>query len=112
MSQYRNDPRQITAKFSSSCHSCGKKIEKGEQIIYWPLTKKAGHLRCDEADFRKSLESFEDEDRYNGCMEHLSEYEKSIMFGTGRNPGESWEVRLDENGRVIPDMAYSERLPF
>jgi hypothetical protein len=63
---YAGDPRQITAKFSSECHTCGKKIQKGEQIIYWPNGKKAGHLKCDEADYHQSLASFEDEDRYHG----------------------------------------------
>jgi hypothetical protein len=63
---YQGDPRQITAKFPSTCHTCGKKINKGEHIIYWPNGKKAGHLKCDEDDYRHSLASFEDEDRYNG----------------------------------------------
>jgi hypothetical protein len=111
MNQYRNDPRQITARFSSTCHTCGKKIEKGEQIIYWPLTKNAGHIKCDEADFRKSLESFEDEERYHGFGERHSDYLTAMMFETGRNPGESFYPKLDENGRVIPDM-LSEDLPF
>lgn len=62
---YQGDPRQITAKFSSTCHTCGQKINKGEQIIYWPNGKLAGHLACDEADYRNSLASFEDEDAYN-----------------------------------------------
>jgi len=66
---YAMDPRQITAKFPSTCHTCGKKINKGDQIIYWPNGKKAGHLKCDEADYRQSLASFEDEDRYNGSRE-------------------------------------------
>ena len=67
MSHYRysGDPRQITAHFKSTCHTCGKPIKKGEQIIYWPNVKHAGHLACDDADYRKSLASFDDEAAYN-----------------------------------------------
>ena len=68
--KYAGDPRQITAKFSSECHTCGKKIKKGEQIIYWPNGKKAGHLACDEADYLHSIASFEDEDQYNRSYGH------------------------------------------
>ena len=39
---YSGDPRQITARFASKCHTCGKPIKKGEQIIYWPNGKRAG----------------------------------------------------------------------
>ena len=63
--KYAGDPRQITARFASKCHTCGKPIKKGESIIYWPNGKHAGHLTCDEADYRNSLASFEDEGRYN-----------------------------------------------
>jgi hypothetical protein len=63
--QYSGDPRQITARFLSTCHTCGKPIKKGETIIYWPNGKKAGHYDCDIQDYRQSIASFEDEDRYN-----------------------------------------------
>ena len=63
--KYAGDPRQITARFPSKCHTCGKPIKKGESIIYWPNGKHAGHLACDETDYRNSLASFEDEERYN-----------------------------------------------
>jgi hypothetical protein len=63
---YFGDPRQITARFPSTCHTCGKPIKKGETIIYWPNGKKAGHYDCDIQDYRQSIASFEDEDRYNG----------------------------------------------
>jgi len=61
---YKGDPRRIIAHFSNTCHTCGKTIRKGEEIIYWPNGKHAGHLSCDEADFRRSVASFEDEDQY------------------------------------------------
>lgn len=66
MTNYKGDPKQMTSRFESTCHICGKKISKGEQIIYWPSSREAGHLKCDETDYRQSLQSFEDEDRYNG----------------------------------------------
>ena len=62
---YSGDPRQITARFPSTCHTCGKPIKKGETIIYWPNGKKAGHYDCDIKDYRQSIASFEDEDRCN-----------------------------------------------
>ncbi|MDP1621284.1 MAG: hypothetical protein Q8M08_02990 [Bacteroidales bacterium] len=58
------DPRQMTSRFASSCHTCGKPIKKGEEIIYWPNGKHAGHLACDRADFARSIESFQDEEYY------------------------------------------------
>ena len=64
-SKYSGDPRQITAKFKSNCHTCGLPIEKGTTIIYWPNGNKAGHLACDQADYLNSLASFADEDRMN-----------------------------------------------
>ena len=63
--KYAGDPRQITARFAGKCHTCGKAINKVEQIIFWPNGKLARHLKCDEADYRNSLASFEDEERYN-----------------------------------------------
>jgi len=33
MSQYSNDPWQITAKFSSNCSKCNTKIKKGATFI-------------------------------------------------------------------------------
>ena len=68
MSKFRSkcagDPRETIARFKSTCHTCGKPIQKGEKIIYWPNGKQVGHMACDEADFRNSLASFEDEERY------------------------------------------------
>ena len=65
---YKNksmDPRQLTSRFNSICSKCKLPIKKGDQIIYWPNGGKADHLACGEADYRNSLASFEDEDRYN-----------------------------------------------
>ena len=63
--KYAGDPRQMNARFSSTCHTCKKPIKKGEEIIYWPATKSAGHLVCDQADFANSVASFEDEEAYH-----------------------------------------------
>lgn len=38
-SSYSGDPRWITAKFSSNCSHCGKKINRGDRIFYYPRTK-------------------------------------------------------------------------
>ena len=32
----KNDPRVITAKFESTCSESGRKIRKGDAVIYWP----------------------------------------------------------------------------
>ena len=53
------------ARFASTCHTCGMPIKKGEQIIYWPNGKVAGHFDCDQADFARSIESFLDEEVYH-----------------------------------------------
>lgn len=59
------DPRQMTSRFASTCYTCNKLIKKGEEIIYWPNGNHAVHLACGEADYRRSLASFEDEENYN-----------------------------------------------
>ena len=40
MARYSNDPRWITAKFTSKCSKCGQSIQTGESIFYYPLGKK------------------------------------------------------------------------
>jgi len=59
------DPRQMTSRFAGTCYTCKKKINKGEEIIYWPNGNHAEHFACGEADYRHSLASFEDEENYN-----------------------------------------------
>jgi hypothetical protein len=68
------DPRQMSARFSSTCHTCGEPIKKGEQIIYWPNGKTAGHFACDQDSFQKSVESFIDEQRYYDEIERMGGY--------------------------------------
>lgn len=63
----KNDPRIIKAKFASTCATCGKSIEKGTNIIYWPAMpkgKQTDHQECGWDEYRRSLASFEDENNY------------------------------------------------
>ena len=69
--RYPGDPvqhvsaRPMTSRYNSICHTCKKSIKKGEEIIYWPSGKVAGHYDCDKADYEHSLASFEDEETMN-----------------------------------------------
>ena len=63
--RYAGDPRPMTSRYSGTCHTCGKPIKRGEEIIYWPSSRVAGHYACDVADYKHSLASFEDEDTMN-----------------------------------------------
>ena len=56
----------MTSRYAGTCYTCKKPIKKGEEIIYWPNGNHAEHFACGEADYRNSVASFEDEDRYNG----------------------------------------------
>jgi len=69
MTSYRNDPRQITAKFTSSCQKCKCKITKGTEIYYWPATRSVYCLTCGDADYRQFILAAQDEDSYsrNSC---------------------------------------------
>ncbi len=53
---YRNRdtaPREITARFDSVCPETGKRIKKGDTIIYYPADRKAYHAESKTAsDFR------------------------------------------------------------
>ena len=66
MSQYRNDPRMITAKFSSNCSKCKTKLVKGTSIYYWPSSREVFCTRCGEGPYRQFLSSAADEDVYHG----------------------------------------------
>ena len=63
--RYKNDPKQMISRFTGICHTCKKEIKKGEEIIYWPSTRNAGHLVCDQADYQRSCEMMQDEDMYS-----------------------------------------------
>jgi len=66
MTRYSNDPRQITAKFSSSCCKCKAKIPKGAEIYYWPSSREVFCAKCGDGPYRQFLSSAADEDVYNG----------------------------------------------
>jgi len=63
---YAGDPRQITAKFNSTCAQCHCPIKKGDDIYYWPNSQKAYCSSCGESDFRQFLSSKADEDTFHG----------------------------------------------
>jgi hypothetical protein len=63
---YKNDPRMITAKFSSTCSKCCAKIKKGEEIYYWPSSREVFCLKCGEVPYSQFRSSAADEDAYNG----------------------------------------------
>jgi len=43
MSRYSGDPRWIVARFNSTCAETGKKINKGDDCVYYPREKKTYH---------------------------------------------------------------------
>lgn len=52
----KNDPRQIIAKFASTCPESGRPIRKGDAVIYWPSSRRCflvGHAPKAEQDFRE-----------------------------------------------------------
>jgi len=57
--RYSKDPFWMTAKFSSVC-SCGKRINRGDRIYYYPACKKA---ECEDCG-RKGAALMEDELAY------------------------------------------------
>ena len=40
----KNDPKSIRAKFNSICAETGRAIAKGDECVYYPLTRQAFHL--------------------------------------------------------------------
>ncbi|MBV5313631.1 MAG: hypothetical protein JZU47_10070 [Prolixibacteraceae bacterium] len=63
---YKNDPRRITAKFTSICSKCSCTIKKGTQIYYWPSDRKAYCLNCGEVPYLQFRSAAADEDVYAG----------------------------------------------
>jgi len=41
---YKNDPYFTKAKYNSVCPETGLKINKGDEIVYYPTAKKAYHI--------------------------------------------------------------------
>jgi len=46
---YKNDPREITAKFDGKCKETGKPIKKGETCIYYPSSREIFHPESKQA---------------------------------------------------------------
>lgn len=63
--RYRNDPRWLTAKFASTC-TCGMRIAKGDEIYYYPLTRKAVCQECGQKGAAELAADDFDEMVYNG----------------------------------------------
>lgn len=45
----RNDPYFTRARFPSFCAETGRKIEKGDEIAYYPRDRKAYHADSEQA---------------------------------------------------------------
>ena len=56
---YKNDPRELTARFDSICPETGKPIRKGDICVYYPLSRKAYHINSKTASDWRS-QSFAD----------------------------------------------------
>jgi len=64
MQRYSNDPKQIKARFDSSCSKCAAKISKGQEIYYWPSSREVFCLKCGEVPYNEFLASAQDEEIY------------------------------------------------
>jgi hypothetical protein len=65
----KNDPKQMTSRFPSTCAESGKTIPKGAEIIYWPSDKSAyliGHAPKAEQEFRE-FQSLAHEEDHGFC---------------------------------------------
>lgn len=49
MKSYRNDPRDLVARFDSICPETGKPIHTGDRCVYFPSSKKAYHMTSKSA---------------------------------------------------------------
>ena len=63
---YKNDPRMITAKFTSACSKCGCTIKKGTNIYYWPSDRKIYCEKYGEVPYCQFKSSAANEDMMNG----------------------------------------------
>lgn len=51
---YRNDPREIIARFNSVCAETGQIIRAGDVCVYYPRTKKVYHVDSKTAEMYRS----------------------------------------------------------
>ncbi len=52
----KNDPYFTKARFDSQCEQTGKAIKRGDEIVYYPLARKAFHIESKNADNARSLQ--------------------------------------------------------
>ena len=61
---YAIDPYETTARFSSMCPDCNKRIAKGDSITVWPSSakgSKARHEKCSASDYAHFVAAAQDE---------------------------------------------------
>jgi predicted Mrr-cat superfamily restriction endonuclease len=62
---YSNDPKIMTSRFAGECAESGRKIKKGDTIIYFPFSRKAylvGYAPMAERSYREFRAAADDED--------------------------------------------------
>ena len=107
MKSYRNDPREITAKFDCRCASTGQEIRKGEICIYYPSDRRVFHTDSKQAsDFR----SWAFDTQVLGC--NYQEYKmRTIINGKAYDTTTAIKLADYDNGYFPNDFnAYRERL--
>lgn len=62
MNRYKNDPREITAKFAGKCKQCAKPIKKGDTIFYWPASRTTLCQICGQPEYSDFINSALDEE--------------------------------------------------
>jgi rRNA maturation endonuclease Nob1 len=63
---YKNDPKKLTAKYSSNCSKCRAVLKKGTLIYYWPSSREVFCPSCGEPEYQRFLSLAADEDAMNG----------------------------------------------
>ncbi len=66
----RGDPYATTARYRSTCPTCGHPILRGDRITVWPRSRKTYHYACSETDYLHALAAIEEEDRFTGGLDH------------------------------------------
>lgn len=64
MPKYQGDPRWISARFPSTCR-CGKRINKGDEILWYPGKKYVLCQTCGSPEWAAFKAAAWDEEQYN-----------------------------------------------
>ena len=64
--RYNQDPKWIKARWQVKCEGCGKWIDKGSVIFYFPLDKAVFCASCGENESNRVDSMKADESVYNG----------------------------------------------